>query len=123
MSRQKLGGMENVVSIRLGQDERTTLQDFEEHLDSMEQILKVFDGTEPGADVHTGRYLLREALKSTPIVAAEFPDSFKDRLGKLYQDLGALDQKFQGQTVAQILDEAPSLAAYLREQGFGPENV
>lgn len=39
MTRQKLGGLENVVSIRPGMDERTTLRDFEEHLSSMEQIL------------------------------------------------------------------------------------
>lgn len=123
MSRQKLGGLENVVSIRHGVSERTTLRDFEEHLNSMEQILKAFDGSEPEANVHTGRYLLREALKNTPIVAAEIPDTLKDRLAKLYQDLGALDQQFQGKSVAQVLEEDPALATYLREHGFGPENI
>lgn len=123
MSRQKLGGLENVVSIRSGEDERTTLRDFEEHLESMERILKVFDGTDPEASVHTGRYLLREALKNTPIVAAEFPAALKHRLANLYQDLAALDQQFQGMSVTQILNEDPALAAYLREHGFGPENI
>ncbi|MFL1449196.1 hypothetical protein ACI77O_12445 [Pseudomonas tritici] len=123
MSRQKLEGLENVVSIRPGVDERTTLQDFEEHLNSMERILEGFDGREPEANVHTGRYLLREALKHTPIIAAAIPDTMKDRLAKLYQDLGALDQQFQGKSVAQVLEEDPALAAYLREHGFGPENI
>lgn len=123
MTRQKLGGLENVVSIRPGMDERTTLRDFEEHLSSMEQILKVFDGSEPEANIHTGRYLLREALKNTPIVAVEIPSLLKGRLAKLYQDLGALDQQFQGKSVAQVLEEDPALATYLREHGFGPENI
>ncbi len=123
MSRQKLGGLENVVSIRPGVDERTTLQDFEEHLNSMERILKAFDGSEPEANVHTGRSLLREALKHTPIVAAAIPDAMKDRLAKLYQDLGALDQQLQGKSIAQVLEEDPALAKYLREHGFGPENI
>lgn len=122
MSRQKLGGLEKVVSIRPRVDERTTLRDFEEHLNAMEQILKVFDGSDPEANVHTGRYLLREALKDTPIVAAEFPETLKARLAKLYQDLGALDQQFHEKSVAEILDKDPALAAYLHEHGFGPQN-
>jgi hypothetical protein len=124
MSRQKLGGAENVVSIRPGTDERTTLQDFEEHVHSMEQILPAFDGSEPEADVHTGRYLLKEALKNTPIIiAAEIPRSLKERLAKLYQDLGALDQQFRGKSAAQILEEDPALAKYLFENGFGPDDI
>lgn len=123
MSREKLGGWENVVSIRPGKSERITLQDLEEHLSSMERILKAFDGSEPEANVHTGRFLLREALKNTPIVAVDIPKEMKARLAKLYQDLGHLDQQFHGKSVGQILDEAPALAAYLREHGFGPENA
>jgi len=120
VNRQTLGGTENVVSIRPGADERTTLQDFEEHLNSMEEILKAFDGSEPEANVHTGRYLLREGLKNTPIIADEIPRSLKERLAKLYQDLGALDQQFKGKSATQILEEDPALAVYLFENGFGP---
>lgn len=123
MHRHKLGGLENVVSIRPGIDERTSIRDFEEHLSSMERILVAFDGSEPEANIHTGRYLLREALKHTPIIAHAIPETLKARLAKLYQDLGALDQKFQGKTAAELLEEDPSLAAYLKEHGFGPENI
>lgn len=111
------------MSIRPGADERATLQDFEEHLNSMEEILKAFDGSEPEANVHTGRYLLKEALKNTPIIADKIPTSLKGRLAKLYQDLGALDQQFQGKSAAQILEEDPALAVYLFENGFGPHNI
>lgn len=123
MHRHKLGGLENVVSIRLSIDERTSVQDFEEHLSSMEKILVAFDGSEPEANIHTGRYLLREALKSTPIIAHAIPEALKARLTKLYQDLGALDQRFQGKTVAELLEEDPALAVYLEERGFGPQNI
>jgi len=123
MHRHKLGGLDNVVSIRPGIDERTSVQDFEEHLSSMETILVVFDGSEPEANIHTGRYLLREALKNTPIIAHEIPKALKTRLAKLYQDLGELDQHFQGKTVAELLEEDPALEAYLKERGFGPENI
>lgn len=122
MSRGHLGGHKNVVSIRLGRDERTTVRDFEEHLDAMEQILKAFDGSEP-TDEHTSRYLLREALKNTPIIAVEIPVSLKDRLKNLYRALGVLDEKYQGQTVIEVLDESPALASYLREHGFGPDSI
>lgn len=122
MSRGHLGGHKNVVSIRPGRDERTTVRDFEEHLDAMEQILKAFDGSEP-ADEHTSRYLLREALKNTPIIAVEIPVSLKDRLKNLYRALGVLDEKYQGKTVIEVLDESPALASYLREHGFGPESI
>lgn len=122
MSKQSLGSHKNVFSIRHGVDERTTVRDFEEHLSSMECILKAFDGSQP-ADEHTARYLLREALQNTPIIAAEFPGSLKARLGSLYQALFELDQKYQDKTIAQVLDENPALAAYLRDHGFGPENI
>lgn len=119
--RRHLGGHGNVVSIRPGNDERVTLMDFREHLESMETILPAFDG-EPGGE-HTARYLLREALRNTPIVAAEIPADMKDRLGRLYQQLNDMDQKYKGKGVAQILEEEPELAAYLRKNGFGPQNM
>ena len=122
MSKQSLGGHKNVVSIRPGVDERTTVRDFEEQLSSMESILKAFDGSQ-AADDHTARYLLREALRNTPIIAAEIPGSLKARLGSLYQALFELDQKYQDKAITQVLDENPALAAYLRDHGFGPENI
>lgn len=119
MRRQNLGGEANVVSIRPGNDERTTVRDFQEHIESMERILPAFDD-EPGGE-HTARYLLRGALRNTPIIAVEIPADLKDRLGRLYQQLSDMDQKFKGKSVAQILEETPELAAYLRKNGFGPE--
>lgn len=119
MRRQNLGGEANVVSIRPGNDERTTLRDFQEHIESMERILPAFDD-EPGGE-HIARYLLRGALRNTPIIAVEIPADLKDRLGRLYQQLSDMDQKFKGKSVAQILEETPELAAYLRKNGFGPE--
>lgn len=89
----------------------------------MEKILEVFDGSDPEASVHTGRYLLREALRNTPIVAVPISVILRDRLSTLYQNMGALDQQFQGKTVAQVLEEDPVLSEYLREHGFGPENI
>jgi hypothetical protein len=121
MSRPALGCHKNVVSIRPGYDERITLADLQEHVHSMEGIMDAFSD-EPGG-VHTGRYLLKEALKMTPIIAEQVPQELKDRLTRLYQQLGELDQKYQGQSVDQILDKDPRLAAYLRENGFGPENI